>query len=200
MIQQGEQTADRTSFILGKSDISPLPDMIEIGKRLDEQNVGLIAIPCITANYFYKELSSKINARIIDTVGEICTYLTKRGFSRIGLMATSGTIESRLFQRACEQYGLELIIPSPQKQQDVMSVIYDDVKAGNPVRLNLFYGVANELRAAGAQVIVLGCTELSVVCESYDIGKGYLDAMRLMAKCAVEGCGKLRGEYRELVT
>ena len=47
---------DRTEFILGKSKASPLPRMIEVGKKLKEQNADYIAIPCITAHYFHKEL------------------------------------------------------------------------------------------------------------------------------------------------
>lgn len=191
---------DRTKFILGQSSLDPAPEMIEIGKNLVGQGAELIAIPCITANYFYEQLSDGIHARIINIIDEIYAYLAERDIRCAGLMATSGTIESRLFQRVFEERGCKLAIPSPERQRDVMHVIYENVKANRPVEMDRFLAASQELREAGAEVVILGCTELSVVRESCQIGAGFLDAMQLMAKCAVESCGKLREEYRELIT
>lgn len=194
------QIPDRTRFILGLSDRDPAPEMIEIGKRLAAQGAELIAIPCITANYFYERLSCGIHAEIIDIIDEIYEYLAKRNIRCAGLMATSGTIESRLFQKKFDKNGCKLVLPSKERQQDVMHVIYQNVKANRPVEMERFLAASAELREAGAEVIILGCTELSVVRENYRIGAGFLDAMQLMAKCAVESCGRLREEYRELIT
>lgn len=194
------QIPDRTNYILGKSDKNPAPTIIRLGRKLVEDGAGLIAIPCITANYFYKELTAQIQVPIIDIIREVRVYLEKRNIRRAGLMATSGTIASHLFQEAFAASGCELVIPEAGAQEDVMHVIYENVKANRPVELQRFNRAANHLRDAGAQVILLGCTELSVVSESCEIGKGYLDVMRLMAKCAVERCGRLKEEYAELIT
>ncbi|MCD8156153.1 MAG: aspartate racemase, partial [Clostridiales bacterium] len=78
--------------------------------------------------------------------------------------------------------------------------IYENVKAGRPADMDAFFRVSEELREAGAEVIILGCTELSVVREKYPIGAGYLDAMQVMAKCAVDACEKLKASCRELIT
>ena len=51
-----------------------------------------------------------------------------------------------------------------------------------------------------SQVIILGCTELSMIRRDESIGAGYLDAMQVLAKCAVEQCGTLKEEYRQLIT
>ncbi len=191
---------DRTSFILDNTKEDPAPEMIRIGRQLAGQDVDLIAIPCITANYFYERLVDGISVEIIDIISELCGYLKARNVERVGLMATSGTIESRLFQRALEAHGCRLVLPTEERQRDVMHIIYQNVKANQPVEMERFFKVSKELWAAGAQVIVLGCTELSVVRKNYRIGPGYLDAMQLMAKCAVEACGKLREDYAELIT
>lgn len=194
------QIPDRTNYILGISDEDPTPDMIKIGKKLAEQEAGLIAIPCITANFFYRKLSEEIPSQIIDVIGELCKYLLERNIHRAGLMATSGTVKSGFFQKVFEEHGCTLVLPSEEKQQDVMHIIYKNVKANKPVEMDRFASVSEELRDNGAEVVILGCTELSVIRENYQIGAGYLDAMQLMAKCAVEACGKLREEYRELIT
>lgn len=191
---------DRTKFILGQSSQDPAPEMIEMGRKLAAQGAEIIAIPCITANYFYERLAREIHGEIIDIIHEIHLYLAKRNIRCAGLMATSGTIESRLFQRIFAGHDCKLVIPSKERQQDVMHIIYQNVKANRPVEMERFRAVSEELREAGAEVIILGCTELSVVRENCSIGAGFLDAMQLMAKCAVESCGRLKEEYRELIT
>lgn len=194
------QIPDRTNFILGTSQDDPTVEMIRIGKKLAERDADLIAIPCITANFFYEKLSREIPVKIIDMVEELCSYLAERDIRCVGLMATSGTIRSGLFQRAFARHGCRLVLPSEERQRDVMHIIYQDVKANRPAEMDRFSAVSRELRQAGAQVVILGCTELSVVRENEELGGGYLDAMQLMAKCAVETCGTLRPEYRELIT
>lgn len=194
------QIPDRTSFILGNSSKDPTPEMIEIGKKLAEQGMDIIAIPCVTAHYFHDRLSKEIPVRIINIVDELCDYLKERGIHKVGLMATSGTVESRLFQKAMERSGMELIVPSDEGQKHVMHVIYENVKANKPMDMSRFGAASWELRAKGAEVIILGCTELSIVSETNAIGAGYIDAMRLLAKCAVEECGTLKPEWKELIT
>lgn len=191
---------DRTSYILGDSNENPAPDMIAVGKKLAEQNVDLIAIPCITAHYFYRELSDGICVPIINTIEEVCNYLVDCGYDSVGLMATSGTVASELFNKCFEDHGCKIVLPNDELQKDVMHLIYDNIKASKPVDMECFERVSEGLRQEGAQVIVLGCTELSMIRRDFSIGEGYLDAMQLMAKCAVEQCGKLKPEYIDLIT
>lgn len=194
------QIPDRTDYILGKSKLNPAPKMIEIGKKLVEDGAELITFPCVTANYFYEELAEGIKAPIINIIEEVCIYLKEQNIKKAGLMATSGTIASRLFQDTFEKEGLSLALPEDEKQDDVMHVIYENVKANKPVEMKCFNRVAEQLKKDGAEVIILGCTELSVVRENYDIGGGYLDIMRLLARCVVQKCGKLKKEYAESLT
>jgi aspartate racemase len=63
-----------------------------------------------------------------------------------------------------------------------------------------FEHAAGELRGAGSEVILLGCTELSMAHRDNAIGAGYLDVMQLMAKVSLEQCGKLKQDFTELIT
>ncbi|MCM1542162.1 MAG: amino acid racemase [Blautia sp.] len=189
---------DRTGYILGETAQSPVPEMLRIGRKLEAEGAEVIAVPCITASYFYKELAAGISVPVIDILQEVCGCLEKRHIRRAGLMATSGTIAGGMFQRAFAEAGLELVLPETGAQEDIMHIIYENVKANRPVEMERFNRAAQQLKDRGAEVILLGCTELSVVEENCDIGPGYLDVMRLLAKGAVERCGRLRKEYREV--
>lgn len=191
---------DRTSYIVGQSSDDPGKPMADIGKRLAEGGAEVIAIPCITASYFYEELSREIPVPIINTIEETARYLKERDITAVGLMATDGTVRSGLFQKALHEKGIKVVLPEAQGQKDVMHLIYENVKATRPAEMDRFTGVSEELRAAGAQVIVLGCTELSMIRRDEKIEAGYLDAMQVLAKCSVELCGTLKPEYQQLVT
>lgn len=191
---------DRTTYILGKSAENPGRPMGAIGKRLAENGADVIAIPCITANYFLRELSEEIPIPIINIIEETVEYLAERNIKEVGLMATDGTIQSGLFQKALQLAGIDVILPEKDGQMDVMHLIYQNVKAACPVEMERFERVSGELREKGAKVILLGCTELSMIRRDERIGSGYLDAMQVLAKRSVEICGVLKKDYQQLIT
>ena len=192
---------DRTGYILDPTKPNPLPEMIRIGNALARQGAKLIAIPCMTAHYFHRDLTSYIQAPIVHAIHETCVHLKKHGIRRVGILATDGTIRSKLFQRELENHGMEALIPGPEGQKCIMSVIYDDIKANKPAGMDKFELASRQLRAQGAEAIILGCTELSLVKRDQPIGAGYLDAMEVLAQTCVRLCGgKLKEEYQNLIT
>ena len=191
---------DRTGYILGRSSDSPLPDMIATGRELISQGAEILAIPCITAHYFQRQLEEAVNAPIINAVRETAVCLERAKVRKVGLMATDGTIESGLFQRALSGSSLETIIPDKEHQAGVMHLIYQNVKAGLPVEYDLFEEIAGRLFAGGAEVVLLGCTELSLIKRDFELQPGFLDVMEVLAREAVLSCGRLKSKYMELIT
>lgn len=194
------QIPDRTKFILGISDDSPMQQLVEVGQAVASQGAEVIAIPCITAHFFQRQLEEKINCNIINAIEETARYLKSENISHVGIMATEGTIQSRLFQKVFTDYGIRYSVPDEEGQADIMHIIYDNVKAGLPVEMGLFEKTAKALRDDGAEVILLGCTELSMIKRDNVIGKGFLDVMEVLARQAVMLCGTLKPGYRHLIT
>jgi aspartate racemase len=127
--------------------------------------------------------------------------LKNRGVLRAGVMATEGTIYSRLFQEELELCGIQAIIPSFERQNDVTELIYKNVKANLPVELGKFEAISEELRKEGAEVIILGCTELSLIKRDYPIGPGYIDAMEVLAMRSILLCeAEIKEEFHSLIT
>lgn len=192
---------DRTGYILGSNLKSPLPGLLSVGHALSRQEVACIAIPCITAHYFYGELSGAIEAPIVNGVEETVSLLKQRGFRRVGIMGTDGTVRSGLFSDALERRGIRPVVPSKERQADVMHLIYRNVKVGIPPELERLRAVERELLDRGAEVIILGCTELSVIKQRYGVGPGFLDAMEVLAKQSILRCGKhIKAEFEDLIT
>lgn len=192
---------DRTDYILGKSNENPLPYMIEIGKELAALGAENIAIPCITAHFFHNTLNYGIGVPIVHAIRETAKYLKEQGVEQAGVMATEGTIYSNLFQKELKANGIIPIVPSEMNQQYVTDLIYKNIKSNEPVEMDKFLIVSENLRRMGAEIIILGCTELSIIKRDYDIGPGFIDSMEVLAKCSILlSEGKLKKEYEMLIS
>lgn len=191
---------DRTNYILGLSDESPAKEMCEAGVQLKSLGAEVLALPCVTGHYFHQEIEKNAGLPLIDAIEETSDYLCKRKVTRAGILATEGTIKSRLFQCALEKRKIEYVIPDKAGQKKIMSIIYKDIKAGKRAHMGNFEMVSANLRRQGAEVILLACTELSLLKRDNQVGKGYLDVMEVLAAKAVDICNHLKPEYRELIT
>jgi aspartate racemase len=192
---------DRTSYIIGKSDDSPLDAIIKAGNQLADHYVDYIAIPCVTAYYFYRQLQEGIRAPIINMIEETAVCLKEEGIRKVGLMATDGTISSGFFREGLNRYGIAVVEPSAEGQRCVMDIIYGSIKANQPVQIEVFNRVDRELRQNGAEAVILGCTELSMIHRDFPLGPGFLDSMEALARKSVLACeGRLKKEYLHLIT
>ncbi len=201
LIRSVPSIPDRTRHILDNSQDSPLPRMLEVGCWLASQGATAIAIPCVTAHYFFPALEAGIAAPLINGAAETARHLHAHGVRRVGIMATSGTVHSGIFHRELAQFGIDPIVPSDARQADVMSLIFDNIKAGVPADMEKFSAVSRQLRQNGAQAIILGCTELSLIKRDHPIGPGFIDAMEVLAQQSVLRCGKpLKEKYRDLIS
>lgn len=189
---------DRTMYIIGQSEDNPVPDMVAAGNKLKEMGADIIAIPCITAHYFHEELESGIGLPVIHAVKETVSCLEEKKVTRAGILATDGTIQSGLFQNALEQRGISSVLPEDGRQKQVMDIIYHQIKAGKDVDMECFRQISEEMSGQGAQVILLACTELSLIKRDHVLPTGYLDVMEVLARKAVQSCHRVRKEYRRL--
>ncbi len=192
---------DRTAYILGKNAESPLPVMIHWGKKLAEQGADYIAIPCVTAHYFYDDIARAVRVPILHMIRETVVCLRENKVGRVGLMATDGTLTGGFFQKELEAGGISVAIPSADRQRRLMAIIYKGLKAGEPFSIDDFFLAEEEMRAGGAEVVVLGCTELSLLLKDRIIGSGFLDATAVLARKSVQLCsGRLKSGYDRLIT
>ena len=184
---------DRTAYITEQSPDNPLPVMVEDAKRLEAAGCAFVVIPCNTAHYFYDELQQAVKIPVVNIVEETIRYAKERiaDLHCVGIMATTGTIVTGTYQKYAQQAGLAAIVPDEDGQAALMHMIYDGVKAGQPVAREDFDAVANALRARGAQCLILGCTELSVLKRDLPIDDpDVLDSIDVLASETVRRSGK----------
>lgn len=182
---------DRTQAILSGNPQPVYEKLHEDIKALEAYGCRAIAVPCNTSHYFLDRIEEDLSIPIIHMIRESAKEAAKtcRG-SRVGILATDGTIQTELYQKALAEEDILPYVPSPTTQRLVMHEIYDCVKNGRPADLDAWREIETELREAGCRKALLACTELSVVKEQNDLGSFYIDAMEILAIRSVEFMGK----------
>ena len=190
IISSRASTPDRTSYILGQSTENPFDIMARDAQRLVTFGADVLAIPCNTAHYFYDRLNETISVPILNMVEETVLEAKARGCCRVGILATSGTVQTGTYSRMCERHGLEFVCPDESRQQDLMNVIYGDIKQGKRPDMARFFAVADSLKRQGCTRVILGCTELSIIKKDEQLDAFYIDSMSVLAKNAITTFGR----------
>jgi len=165
---------DRTAFLLGNSDISPLPALVSGLQTLQTVGAQVLAMPCCTAHHFHAELQNSVEIPLLDMLTLTAQHLATQGITRAGLLCTLGSYHSGAFVQALQAQGIEVILPD--NTQVVMDVI-NAVKLGCPV--SGLHALTQPLLLRGAQTVILGCTELSLLAES---DQHTTDPMQILAR------------------
>lgn len=187
IIYSNSKVPDRTAAIL-EAGLSPLPELIRAGKRLEEAGADFIIIPCNTAHYFIDQLQKELRVPILNMI-KLSAGKARYSYPNVrkaGLLASDGTVKSGLYKSAYGDAGIEIMELSPERQAEVMKAIYQHIKAGNLIDGGLLlHKVANDLVTAGAEMIICGCTEVSLVLKEGDLAVPIFDPLQVLAEAAV---------------
>lgn len=192
LILSDSEMPDRTSAILsgGEAREGVYRRLLADARLLEGAGCTCIAVPCNTSHFFLDRVQAYIGIPILHMIRETARLLAVQGLKRPGILATDGTIQTGLYQKEFSAAGIEAVVPSTQAQELVMSLIYDDVKAGRDGDPQKFAAIHEDLLAQGCDCGVLACTELSVFADKHHLPPYYTDAMAVLAERAVEACHK----------
>ncbi len=181
-------TPDRTDFILGKSDKSPLPAMIEDAKSLETYGATAIVIPCNTAHYFIDEVRRSVSVPMPSIITETVLHIKKCGFKKAAILATEGTVDSMSYQREFDSHGLSYAVPDKVGQTALMELIYGKVKCGVIPTPEELYAVTEPMFEGGCDCAILGCTELSLIGKNINDPR-FVDSLTVLAASSIKLMG-----------
>lgn len=187
---------DRTAYILDKTNSNPYPYLLEDCLMLQEAGAKLIAIPCNTSHYFLPQLKQKVKVPIVDMQKETAKALKKLGLQKVGVMATSGTVATGLFQNALKVEGIDCFLPPNSVQNRIMDIIYSNIKAGVMPNRAEFDEVSDYFWQNECKAIILGCTELSMLKEIFELKDNFVDALDIAASFVVSFFNKQKSEEK----
>jgi aspartate racemase len=187
---------DRTAYLLGEG-TNPTTSILAACKRLEAYGADLIAIPCNTAHAFVESIQCQLSIPIINMLLETAQCIEDHHdrVGTIGLLATHGTLKSRIYHDLIAQTGRRVVVPDEVHQGLVMSAVYGEkgVKAGYTDGINLeeFRLALAHIINAGAELVILGCTELPLLSARIDMNSNtipMLDPGEILARKCVEIC------------
>ena len=185
---------DRTGAILAGEYEGPYNQMLEHAKILENLGCKGIAITCNTAHFFADMIADKIGIPILHMIkGTAAAVAEECPGGKVGIMATDGTVQTGLYQKALTEQGLEPFTPCEEIQKEVMHQIYDRIKNGQNYDAESWKKIEAEYKAAGCSKVLLACTELSVIKADEGLEDWYVDPMDTLARLVIAAAGK---EYK----
>jgi len=189
IIDNDTSIPDRTEYILDQTKENPVPYLVNDAVKLANAGADLICIPCNTAHTFYKELQAASPVPVLHMIRETAKRAASTGAKRVGILATDGTLTSGVYQQALIEQDVEPVLPDAIIQHQVMSVIYDYVKAGKEVSEHQWKVIEEAMLQLNCDKIILGCTELSIVNKEIKLSDRYIDSLIILAESAIVACG-----------
>jgi aspartate racemase len=199
---QPGQIVDRTEFLLGEVAQNPAFALAEQVQQLAKMGAGVVGIPCNTAhaprifNQIRAELAAiNCDVLLLHMIEEVGRFLQEQlpVAKRIGVLSTTGTYRAGVYADVLQPLGFTAVLPPITLQTEkIHPAIYDPIyglKACGVVtrqaQENLLLG-AETLKTAGAEAIILGCTELPLAShELAAAGLPLIDPTLILARALI---------------
>lgn len=176
---------DRTRCIIEKKDLEFLNVIKKDLEILDNIGVDVVAIPCNTSHYFYDEFSKYTNLKIINMIEETILEIKRRGVKQVAVFGTIGTLNSKVYDKYAQKYGIEVKELSAEDKNSVMDIIYK-IKETNNLENKEFIEILNKYCDTDT-IGIIACTELSLldICKSINT----IDALDVLVNKSIELSG-----------
>ena len=171
--------------------LDPVPEMSRTAQVLERAGADLLLMPCNLAHYFIADVQAAVRIPVLNMIEETVGYTVANypQCRRVGLLASTPTIECGIYERAFRKHDKELLAPDAAEQETkVMRAIYgsEGIKCGHKtVPRSLLQSAAGRLVERGAEVIIAGCTEVSLVLSTENSSFKVIDPLAVIARVAV---------------
>lgn len=172
----------------GVQDLRLIERQLVSGVQLLEQaGASFIVIPCNTVHCLYPALCNAVEIPILHIAESTADAVRRYGIRTVGLCASVTTVQTKLYETACRQRGIETLVPDAAGQmlvneviEAVMSGIYGDEE------LLKLKSVVLRLQSSGAEGVILGCTELPLAINQKWTDVPLFDSLQILAEKSVD--------------
>ncbi|MBL7826149.1 MAG: aspartate/glutamate racemase family protein [Saprospiraceae bacterium] len=202
------EIVDRTSYLLGKSNVNPAAGLGKVIRMLEAAGATLIGIACNTAHApaIFNPMQEWLEAQeskvsIIHLIDQTIRVIEQAPLApqRVGILSTTGAYHIRLYQAPLEQAGFEPVTLSfEQNEQWVHDAIFQIKASADTVPESVVFQLNTaiaELEAKGAQALILGCTEIGMIEKHLDfLGLPVFNPNTILARklISLEDASKLK--------
>jgi aspartate racemase len=163
--------------------------MIDAAQRLERAGADFLLICSNTMHKMADDLQAAVKIPLLHLADATAERIKACNLTQVGLLGTRFTMEEDFYKgRLIDRFGLEVIVPNEQARSLVNRVIYDELCRGlvTPESKRQYAEIMSKLVAAGAQGIILGCTEIGMLVNDKDSTVPLFDTTTIHALAAVE--------------
>jgi aspartate racemase len=156
-------------------------------RQVADAGADFYVCPANTAHLVLEEIADDLPIPGLSITDVVCHEITRNGWKRVGLHGTSYTMTGPVYARALAERGLGLVIPDEAMRTRLNAAIFGELVQGifTPETTDLFIGAIADLKSAGAECVILGCTEIPLIITAENSPLPALDSTRLLAAYAV---------------
>ena len=162
--------------------------MIAAAKNVENGGADFVIICTNTMHKMADEVQRHIHIPLLHIADATAERVKARGLRKIGLLGTKFSMEEDFYKGRLTRHGLEVVIPTAEEREVVHRIIYDELCIGKIVQASKkrYLGIMHGLVENGAEGIVLGCTEISLLIRDEDSHVPLFDTTRIHALAAVD--------------
>lgn len=163
--------------------------MIEAAQHVESGGADFVVICTNTMHKMADEVEAAIGIPLLHIADSTAEAIKSQGLSSIGLLGTKFTMEEDFYRgRLVEKHSLDALIPEADDREIVHRIIYDELVLGEikAESREQYKNIIEKLIAAGAQGIILGCTEIGLLVKEEDSRVPLFDTTYIHAVSAVE--------------
>ena len=158
-------------------------------RSLEAAGADFLVLCTNTMHRVAPSIEAAVRIPLLHIADATAAAIKQAGLSRVGLLGTRFTMEQDFYRdRLRERHGLQVLIPKQEDRELVHRVIYEELCLGKvlPASRAEYRRVMAELTAQGAEAIILGCTEISLLVGQQDSEAPLFDTTSIHARMAAE--------------
>jgi aspartate racemase len=154
-------------------------------RKLADAGVAFVAMPCNSAHIYFEQLASSMQVPLLNMI-DVALAALPAASNNVALLATRPTVEARIYQDAIEGAGRRLLVgESCQARVDALILAIKSSSDRAAARA-LWRDLVADLYIAGADTLLLACTDLNAVSATLDTPLALVDATRCLAEATVK--------------
>lgn len=163
--------------------------MSEAARALELAGAEFLVLCTNTMHRVAADIEAAVDIPLLHIADATGQEIRRKGFGTVGLLGTRFTMEQAFYRdRLRDRHGLTVLVPEPDEREAVHRIIYAELCLGEirPDSRAALSAVIDKLVANGAQAIILGCTEISLLIGPNDALVPLFDTTAIHARAAAE--------------
>lgn len=162
--------------------------IVDAALRLERAGADFVLLATNTMHRFADDLRARLTVPFLHLADATVQRIRAFGLNRVALLGTAYTMEQDFYKSRLIAHGIEPMVPNPQKRAEIHRIIYDELCHGivkNESR-ETYQAIISDLVQEGAQGVILGCTEITMLIGPQDVSCPVFDTTLIHIEAAAQ--------------